>query len=41
VRLSTDYFAWGRAIIQMIIYGFFYVCLLPSGATLASMGESD
>jgi hypothetical protein len=26
VRLSTDYFPWGGAIIQMIIYGFFYVC---------------
>jgi hypothetical protein len=23
VRLSTDYFTWGRAIIQMIIYVFF------------------
>ncbi len=26
VRISTVYFAWGRAIIQMIIYVFFYVC---------------
>jgi hypothetical protein len=39
--LSIAYFAWARAIIQMIIYAFFLCLLLPSGATRASMGDSD